>query len=402
MKYRVFALLGVLAMSASTLIQAQDYDDIYYGSSSKSTKKTVKVKSTSNGLTTSVSPVASQGAVATSANSSSKYYSDEFDVDAYNRRGAEYEKTSNMFDRDSIIDDEETSTFSNTERIERFYNPEIIIKSNDDELVELYYDNASNVNIIIGTPSYSPVVVWNDFWYDSWWHDPFYWGWHRPYWYSSWSWGWHSPWYWDHYYWGHHHWGWHDTWHHGWGWHHGWNHHYTNYRPYSPARRPSSRIGNSYYGSSRVNGYDGSRRANSNGNIGTRTGTMTNGRTRPATSNGTMNTGRRPATVGNVGTVNSTRSNRDITTRSSSVISDRSSTGTMSRSSSSRSSSSATRSYEPTRSYNSGSSSSRSSSGWGGGGFSSGSSRGGGFSSGSSSRGGGGSFGGGGGGGRRH
>ena len=39
MKYRIFTLVGLLALSAGSFLQAQDYDDIYYDAS-KSTKGT--------------------------------------------------------------------------------------------------------------------------------------------------------------------------------------------------------------------------------------------------------------------------------------------------------------------------------------------------------------------------
>lgn len=431
MMNRVFALLGVFAVSTCAVTQAQDYDDIYGTSSSKPKKVVVKTqKSNSTGITT---VEAVTGSSSTFDRTSSTISNNEnWDVDAYNRRGAAYETAT----EDTVT--EETSTFSNTERIERFYNPDIVVKSEDDELLELYFNNntQANVNIIVGTPTYYPVFTTGFYtsWYTWDFYDPFFrpwsWGIHSPWYYGGWSWGWHRPWYrpW-------HDWSWHRPWH-DWGWHHhhwspyygrdhwrhtaGWDrpgHHSYRSGLGTVARRPQTRFGTSTLSNnSRMGSNSGVRRAGAfNGNTtgNSRTGVgMNNGRTRPSTGTGTgtgMNNGRRPGSVGNVGNIgngsSSTRATRDIVTRNAATAQRGESTGrTMgegSRRSSYDSSNASRRSYDSgssnrsygssSRSYDSGSRSSgfgggRSSGGFSGGGHS------GGFSGGHS----------GGGGGRRH
>lgn len=440
MKNRVFAFLGVFAISTCAVSQAQDYDDIYGASQSK--PKVVVVKTKKNNASTgksTVEPVATVGKTTTASTfdrTSSSTISDNenWDVDAYNRRGAAYETEV----ADTVA--EESSTFSNTERIERFYNPDIVVKSEDDELLELYFNNNSqaNVNIIVGSPTYYPVFTTGFYttWYTWDFYDPFLrpwsWGMHSPWYYGGWSWGWHRPWYrpW-------HDWGWHRPWH-DWGWRHHWGPYYGHnhwrhtagwdrpgHHSYhsglgTVARRPQTRFGTSTFGnnSNRVGSNNGVRRAGSfNGNTGTRTGVgMNNGRTRPSTGTGTgtgMNTGRRPGAVGNIGNGSTaTRSARDIVTRNAATAQRGEASRSMNEGSrrnsydsgSSRSydSGSSSRGYSSSsRSYDSGSSSrsfgsSRSSGGFSGGGsHSSGGFSGGGRSSGGFS-------GGGGGGGRRH
>ena len=143
MKYRILGLLGVMALTAGSL-QAQDYDDIYYDASKAQTTKTKKVKVEKPVKTTAVyGEVPEKYQVVANEN-----YRTERDVDEYNRRGAydpinqtNYEIDINgdtiYFDADSVYDDD---AFANTRRIERFYNPDIVILSDDDDLVELYYD----------------------------------------------------------------------------------------------------------------------------------------------------------------------------------------------------------------------------------------------------------------------
>ncbi len=400
---RVFAFMGVIALSMSAVAQAQDYDDIYGDVSSSSKKVVVKTKK-NNGVTVvrrtagvSTVETLSGTPVATSSISDNSTW----DVDSYNRRGADYDT-----DLTSIVDTvEDNSMFANTARIERFYNPDVVIKSDDDELLELYFDNNTDVNLIVGTTTYVPTWGYSSWysWYDPYysWYAPYYspWGWRASYWdwgwgpgYWGYSWGWHRPWGWySSWGWGHHHYG--GMWGHN-GWsrpgHAGWDrpgHNSFHAGLGTMSRRPTSRMGGNNFGNNRMG---------SNGRIGTRnngtrvgTGGMSNGRTRPSTGGGMMSGARRAqGHVGNVGGMSNGRVARDITTRNNSV------SRTPSRS---YDSSGASRSYggsrssgmsSGSRSYSGGSSSHSSGSYSGGGGRSSG--------------GGGGHSGGGGGGGRRH
>lgn len=251
MKYRVLALVGTLALSAGAILHAQDYDDIYYDAS-KTQTTAVKAKSSKSAKTVAVyGEVPEKYTVAARDN-----YRVERDVDEYNRRGnyePDYEVDING---DTIYYDDES--FANTRRIERFYNPDIVILSDDDELVELYYDESPTINLIVGSDwgyssygwasSYYPwytggyypwysYSLWYNPWYSDWrfsrWYDPwyspyyYYSGWHSPYWHWGWS---YSPWYYTgwygHYGYGHHGWNnWHSKPHHDVGYGHHGRHH---------------------------------------------------------------------------------------------------------------------------------------------------------------------------------
>ena len=82
MKYRIFALVGLLALSAGSILQAQDYDDIYYDGSKSSTTK-VKAK-----VVKPTKTVAVYGEVPDTYKVAAKdNYRIERDEDEYNRRG---------------------------------------------------------------------------------------------------------------------------------------------------------------------------------------------------------------------------------------------------------------------------------------------------------------------------
>ena len=228
MKYRVFALLGLLAFSAGSLIQAQDYDDIYYDASKSESAIKAKVEQQKPKTVAVYGNVPEKYKVAAKDN-----YRLERDVDEYNRRGnyePDYEVDINgdtiYFNGDSIYVD----AFSNTRMIERFYNPDVVILSDDDDLIELYYDESPTINLIVGNDwNYAPYgwsasyYPWYTGWYEPWYasyHVPYwgYGGWYSPYRYWGWGWDWYysfwgwprNPWYWHTGYWGwgHNHWAW--------------------------------------------------------------------------------------------------------------------------------------------------------------------------------------------------
>ena len=258
MKYRVLAMVGVLALSAGAILQAQDYDDIYYDAS-KSTTTAVKAKTSKSAKTVVVyGDVPEKYTVAAREN-----YRVERDVDEYNRRGNYGPDFEVDINGDTIYYEDEA--FANTRRIERFYNPDVVILSDDDDLVELYYDESPSINLIVGSdygyssygwassyyPWYTGIYrpwsysLWYNPWYADWrmsrWYDPwyspyYYYGWSSPYWHWGWS---YSPWYrtgwgWGGYY-GYYGHGW-DNWHHGHGTHYGYD---------RPGRHHS--VGNSSY-----------------------------------------------------------------------------------------------------------------------------------------------------------
>lgn len=139
------------------------------------------------------------------------------DVDEYNRRTSG--QTSGSV---TGAAGDERQDFANTRQIERFSNPDVILSTGDDELIEQYYgsssDSLTEVNIYLNgapywssayatpyyfwtSPYYSAWNAWNawawgwDPWYTPSWYSP-YWGWtwgYSPYWGPSWSWGWGGP-----------------------------------------------------------------------------------------------------------------------------------------------------------------------------------------------------------------
>ena len=421
MKLRVLTLLGVLALGAGTVIHAQDYDDIYYDGSKTTTAVKKETKRVETTKTRTEVPTRYKVTV-------EKNYQTERDVDEYNRRGGIYAQLDNdTLYLDSLAYDDQ-SMFGKTQRIERFYNPDVVVLSDDDELVELYYDNAPTVNLVIGSNyGYSPRVGWGigygSYWYDPWYslYDPFYdpwyysgwYGWHRPYY------GWHTPWYYSY-------WGWGNPWHGvytGWyGWGHPWGGHYWGGGPgrywggpgaghwaNNQGRWHGGRHANRLPGDNRSL-LTGGRRAGmtttssrgiraANGNTrGTSAGTITNGRTRPSTMSGVTAGRTRPS--GRVGNINRSTTSGMTGGYSGGSVRNRGTSSSSTTRSYSPGSSSSSRSYSPrSPSRSSSYGSSGSSRSYSGGGYSSGSSRsGGGFSGGGSSR----SGGGGGGGGRRH
>ena len=397
MKFKVLSLLGVLAFSAGSVIQAQDYDDIYYDGSSNTKVATEK-------RTTRVSTTAMQVPARYKVTVQKNYQVDR-DVDEYNRRGDYADEYADTLAHNPA----DADVFSNTERIERFYNPDIVVLSNDPELVELYFDSRPSINLVIGSNyGYVPRIGWGwgygNYWYDPWYaslydpwysiYDPFYrpWGWYgwsRPYFCWGWSWGWHGSWYYAG--WG---WGWGRSWYAGRGWdHHGWNHHGWNgnggrYHAGVGGRRPGDH--RSMLDGSTNHRYTSRAGAGSSG-VG-RAGSVTNGRQRPSAygsgyrSGATTNRQRPSSTMGNTDSYNRGSGWSGGSVRNRSTSSGYSSSPSRTRSTSGYSSGSSSRSY----------SSGSSSHSYSGGGYSGGSSRGGGGFSG-----GGGHSGGGGGGGHR-
>ncbi|MCD8395122.1 MAG: hypothetical protein LUC85_09875, partial [Bacteroidales bacterium] len=177
---------GVTSAYASTLD-----DDIYFSSKPKKETKTT-AKSTTTSTTTQYTP---QSAVATTATSTMRNstYAEDRDVDEYNRR---YTDTDEYTDSIASLDDA-SNDFTYTNRIERFYNPDIVQGSNDADLQDYYYTaledqaetSVTNINLYV-VPSY--VGYWDNFWscrtyWDGWW---------GPSWSLTWTpgWGWSYGW----------------------------------------------------------------------------------------------------------------------------------------------------------------------------------------------------------------
>lgn len=217
MKYRLLTLLGLIALGSSSMLSwSQDYDDVYYDSKKDNgTKAVLKPAATQVKSQPQRVVINSTQPYKVTIQRGSNIVNGR-DVDEYNRRGNySYEN----YDTTAYSSDSNQADFSNTERIERFYNPDIVINSNDDDLITLYYDNTPTVNLTIGSSWWGPSIGWGwSGWYGPHWSfsfcDPWYYtSWYSPYWYTGWYWNWYDPFF---------SWGWHDAfW--GWGGHHGWD-----------------------------------------------------------------------------------------------------------------------------------------------------------------------------------
>ena len=223
MKRYVLTIIGALLFGNSIAV-AQDYDDVYYdtGSTKKKTETTVRTKQTGANVA-GKNPYFTQKAKAVVAVDTAAQVVNGRDVDEYNRRYADdaqqyYSDEAAAYE---VADSTAGGDFTYTDRIVKFHNADVVVRSNDPDLIELYYDNRPQVNIVVGTT------------FGGWYGDPFYWGVYDP-WYS-WGWGWgiHSAWHYGWYDpcwswgWGHPHYAWHG---HGWGggWNHGWARPYTD------------------------------------------------------------------------------------------------------------------------------------------------------------------------------
>ena len=377
-KYRVLSMVGIMALTAGSL-SAQDYDDIYYDASKS---KTVEIKTSTPAKTTVIyGDVPEKYKVVAEDN-----YRIERDEDEYNRRGA-YDPSNINYEVDINGDTIYEDAFANTRRIERFYNPDIVILSDDNDLIELYYDESPSVNLIIGSdsfsyygwdsPFYSSYYPWYTGWYSPW-YTPWYY--HRT-WYPLYNWGygyytWYSPFYgWGGPYYGYHY---------GHYWYpgHSWvdSYHYANYNHnYGIGGRSQSLSGSRIGLASNRNGRDrvsygaGTNRNNIASKDGNRPSNVGNGRPGVATSRNSGN-------IGNRKSVATSRSSQS-TSRPSATSSRSYSEGTSRSYGGSRTSGSTYRSSS-SGGY-SGGSSSRSSGGYSGGSSSRSS---GGYSGGSSSR----------------
>ncbi len=211
--------------------------DVYY-IPTKKVKKVTSVSSNGNETQTYYSATADANETTTA-----KYYSENRDVDEYNRRGSSIsssvddEITTSEVEESLVEDPQAIEDYNCTKHIIRFYSPRrgIMISSpyywdicyND--VWDVYYDGWA-----YALPSYSYWTYAYDPWYYNHW-------WYRSCW--DFTWGWYDPW-WGSYYWGWHHplyWGWDRPYYGGWAfhggphnYHHGWGHTFghRNGRPY--------------------------------------------------------------------------------------------------------------------------------------------------------------------------
>lgn len=184
--------------------QGYDDDDIYFNPSKvkpqekNKVKKQVKTAAYDYPAADSYTPSTGNTAI---------------DVDKYNRRGV-FAKSDTLKQKDTPSD------FANTQKIERFHNPDIIAESDDADLAALYYSQpATNINIYVANDPFN-YNYWGFPYYSSW-----YWGYPRSWfaWNWGWNWGWGPSWSWN--------WGWGPSWNWGPGW--GWT------SPWRPGWGPS-------------------------------------------------------------------------------------------------------------------------------------------------------------------
>lgn len=268
----ITSITALLAIFASTSVYAQSYDDddIYYNPSKtkKATNTTKKTTTTGQYRYNTYQPSQSSDYNAADTYTPSTTPGVNMSVDEYNRRGFFGTGDANATS-DSLQPD-----FQATRQIEKFYNPDIVTESNDQNLAEYYYSQpTSTVNIILNDYPY----------YSNYWGYPYYstyWSWgypyYRPWSYYSWNYGWGPSYSW--------------AWSPAWGWNYGWGPSYwgpsygwgypsrpVNTRPGSVGNvRPGYRPGTSHAGTATVRPGDSS--------AGYRPGTASTGGYRPGNS----------------------------------------------------------------------------------------------------------------------
>lgn len=273
MKFRLYSLLALLmAAGAAVTVSAQDYDDDIYYNPSKAKPQTKSQPSTATRAGNSTYYGGTPSGYTTDYPSADSYTvmpgsGVNIDVDTYNRRG--------IFATDSAkVDPQTAENFEYTRQIERFYNPDVVAQSPDQDLADIYYSAPAQININVVAPDYwgypyspayySSAWYWGtprSWWYynNPWYYDSWAWGWG-----PSWSWGWGPSWSWN--------WGWGPSW--GCGW--GWGHHHHYYPSWSHSR-PGS------WGNSRP-GYTRPSYSSGNSRPGYRPGSSGSGNYRPGSS----------------------------------------------------------------------------------------------------------------------
>ena len=221
---RLTSVVLMLLVAFGVAAQEEFFDDVYFSSKSKKKSEQVEEKKV-------VQP--KKESVATSARTvtagSEAASSDDWDVDAYNRRYSSVEVEEPYSGDEYVEEDGDVEELSSerrsdteyTERIIRYHSPSKITIAGADQ-VDLYVsdgyyaygydtdysDGSVDVNINIGNAWWSP-------WYANyWWYDPWFYGYspwwtysarfYSPYWSFGWGWGgfyagwyggWYDPWY---------------------------------------------------------------------------------------------------------------------------------------------------------------------------------------------------------------
>ncbi len=210
-------LCAMVGLSATAV--AQDFDDIYYNPAKDKAKEQAKTVKANNQAARQYNPATfTPTPDYTAAGSYDFNTGSTRDVDEYNRR-TPVSSASQLADSTK----NESDDFEYTRRIERFHNPDIVVESNDPDLIEYYYTtepaSPSVVNIYVNN---DPWWGWNRPYCSTWAWSPFYYN-YNTWWGPSWSLGWYDPWY---------SWSWGPSW--GWGPSYGWG--WSG--PWHPGPRP--------------------------------------------------------------------------------------------------------------------------------------------------------------------
>ena len=192
-RIRLTSWLAMLLLSGGVMAQEQFFDDIYYSGSNKEKEKTEEAEVQDE-------VVGEEETLQTTSYETSVSDTDEWDVDAYNRRYSPDEAHAEeaSLGEDQIVERTQTSIeeeperrsdLEYTERIIRYHSPSKISIVGADQ-VDLYLDDGYyaydygtdysdgytnvSVNLNFGSPWYS----WG--WYDPWYRP---WGYYSSWWY---------------------------------------------------------------------------------------------------------------------------------------------------------------------------------------------------------------------------
>lgn len=245
MKRMIKSLLLLAVIAAPVWASAQEWDDIYYNPS-----KDKKTKAKSDKKTQQV--VEPADFVAAGSYSGTWNTQNLRSDDEYNRR---YQVVDTLA-VDSMAD--ESQNFTYTRRIERFHNPDVVVETGNEDLVDWYYNQQETPQSVVVINVENNPWNWYPYGYRSWFR-PY--GLYSSYWGPTWGFGLgYDPWF----YWGYdpwYSWGWGPSY--GWGWTSGpswghgpaWGWNPGSGRPVAGSWHPSSPGASRPHGSSVTSGH---------------------------------------------------------------------------------------------------------------------------------------------------
>lgn len=193
-------ILTISLLALPVLASAQEWDDIYYNpDKDKKAKEKVTKTRAKTVAPLDYAPAGSYTGQWTTANL---------------RNDDEYNRRVNL--PDSLTADStsaEQDNFAYTRRIERFHNPDVVVETGNEDLVDWYYNQQEAPQSVVVVNVESRPWYWYPYGYRSW-YRPY--GFYSGYWGPTWGFGFGSdPWF----YWGYdpwYSWGWGPSY--GWGW----------------------------------------------------------------------------------------------------------------------------------------------------------------------------------------